>query len=252
MTLPFQLDRVITIEAPRETVFSFFTDSARWASWWEPGSTIEPRLGGRVHIVHPGNVEVIGEVMAVSPPDFITFTYDYVPKSIGGSLVTIRLEPQGKGTRLHLTHTFSDESQREHHVQGWRFQLSLFSNVVLNLLHGTAEGTVDAWFGLWSDPDAESRSRTIARVAVPSVRFQDQFSALEGAEDVAAHVTAAQRFMPGLTIKRRGGVRHCQGVVLSDWEAVGPDGASRGKGTNVFQLGADGRIVSATGFWAAS
>jgi uncharacterized protein YndB with AHSA1/START domain len=31
MSLPYQLDRVITIAAPRETVFSFFTDNARWA-----------------------------------------------------------------------------------------------------------------------------------------------------------------------------------------------------------------------------
>ena len=43
MSLPYQLDRVITIAAPRETVFSFFTDNARWAAWWGPGSTIEPR-----------------------------------------------------------------------------------------------------------------------------------------------------------------------------------------------------------------
>ena len=72
------------------------------------------------------------------------------------------------------------------------------------------------------------------------------------ADEVAAHVTAAQRFMPGIVMRRRGDVRHCQGLVLSDWEAVGPDGAARGSGTNVFQFGADGRIVAATGFWSAS
>jgi len=68
---------------------------------------------------------------------------------------------------------------------------------------------------------------------------------------VDAHVTAAQRFMPGLSLQRRGSIRHCQGVVLADWAAIASDGASRGTGTNVFRLGPDGRIVSATGFWTA-
>ena len=34
-------------------------------------------------------------------------------------------------------------------------------------------------------------------------------------------------------------------------QPVGPDGKPRGSGTNVFALGADGRIVSVTGFWSA-
>ena len=45
MTLPYQLDRIITIAAPRETVFSFFTDNDRWAAWW--GSRWWPSAGRR-------------------------------------------------------------------------------------------------------------------------------------------------------------------------------------------------------------
>ena len=37
MTLPYRLDRLITIQAPRELVCSFFTESARWAAWWGEG-----------------------------------------------------------------------------------------------------------------------------------------------------------------------------------------------------------------------
>jgi uncharacterized protein YndB with AHSA1/START domain len=253
MSLPYQLDRVITIAASSDTVFSFFTDNERWAAWWGAGSTIEPRAGGRLRIVHPNQVEVHGEVVAMSPPESITFTYGYVAGPIppGGSLVTIRLDAVTEGTRLHLTHAFTDDAQRDHHVQGWRFQLSLFSNAVLNLLHQGAEQTVDAWFGLWSDPDAGSRSQTLARIATPGVRFHDRFSALEGADELNVHVGAAQRFMPGIALRRRGPVRHCQGLVLTEWEAVSPDGGPRGAGTNVFHLGVDGRVASATGFWTA-
>jgi hypothetical protein len=37
--------------------------------------------------------------------------------------------------------------------------------------------------------------------------------------------------------------------VLADWAAVGPDGAERGRGTNVFTFGPDGRIAAVTGIW---
>ena len=55
--LPHRLDRTVVIQAKPETVFSFFTDSDRWASWWGVGSTIEPRAGGQMYIRYPGNVE---------------------------------------------------------------------------------------------------------------------------------------------------------------------------------------------------
>ena len=55
--------------------------------------------------------------------------------------------------------------------------------------------------------------------------------------------------MPGMRLAREGEVRHCQGTVLADWIARGADGQERGRGTNVFVLGAGARIDSVTGFW---
>src|SRR5438034_1278220 len=56
------------------------------------------------------------------------------------------------------------------------------------------------------------------------------------------------RLTPGIRMQRKGMVRHCQGVVLADWMAVGSDGKERMTGTNVFVFRADGRIDSVTGF----
>ena len=47
------LEREITIGAPRETVFAYFTDSERFARWWGAGSRIDPRPGGEVEIRYP-------------------------------------------------------------------------------------------------------------------------------------------------------------------------------------------------------
>jgi hypothetical protein len=53
--------------------------------------------------------------------------------------------------------------------------------------------------------------------------------------------------MPGFRMERKGDVRHCQGTVLADWIAKGPDGQPRMNGTNVFIFGPDVRIESVTG-----
>jgi uncharacterized protein YndB with AHSA1/START domain len=251
--LPYQLNRDIVIRASRETIFRFFTDSARWASWWGAGSTIDARPGGRVVIRYPNALEVLGEVVDLNPPDRITFTYGYAsgtPIPAGGSLVTIRLEAADGGTRLHLTHSFAEAAVRDEHVQGWRYQLSLFANVISDEVCSAAGRAIDAWLTAWSEPDAAAREAALTRVATPDVRFHDRFSALEGRDDVCAHFAASQRFMPGLQLRRTSEIRHCQGVVLADWAAQGQDGQERARGTNVFVFNSAGQIESVTGFWS--
>jgi hypothetical protein len=71
---------------------------------------------------------------------------------------------------------------------------------------------------------------------------------LAGLPDLSAHIGAAQRFMPNITVQRNGKTRHCQGTVLCDWVAVDADGKELMTGTNVFALNADGMITSVTGF----
>ena len=252
--LPHHLERMILIQADRETVFRFFTDNARWASWWGAGSTIDARPGGRVLIRHPGDVEVSGEVVEIAPPDRLVFTYGFTsgsPIPPGGSLVTIQLEEAGTSTRLHLSHDFAEADVRDEHVQGWRYQLSLFGNVVVDEVNAGAGDAVDVWFAAWSETDASTRESMLARVASSDVRLRDRFSLIDGLADLIPHLTAAQRFMHGLTLQREGDVRHCQGTVLADWVARAADGQERGRGTNVFVFNGKGVIESVTGFWGA-
>jgi uncharacterized protein YndB with AHSA1/START domain len=253
--LTHSLDRTLVIQAAPETVFAFFTDSARWARWWGAGSTIDARPGGEMTIRYPNGVQVSGEVMEVDAPRQIVFTYGYAnghPIPAGASRVTIRLEPHARGTELSLTHEFAEAAVRDQHVQGWRFQLSLFANAVADEVNAPAPRVVDGWFAAWSMADEGERRQALARIAMPAVRFGDRFSAIAGLDELVAHIGGALRFMPGIRLERRGDVRHCQGVVLADWTAVGADGQERGRGTNVFMFGAGGRIESVTGFWNAA
>jgi hypothetical protein len=203
-------------------------------------------------IVFPGGTEVTGDVVEIVLPQRIVFTYGFAsgtPIPPGGSLVTIRLAEEEGSTLLHLSHDFADSTVRDEFQQGWRYQLSLFANVVLNELHATASHTVDDWFAVWSEVDAGTREEKLARLVTASIRFRDRFSSVDGIADLRAHLSALHRFMPGVAIRRDGLVRHCQGTVLADWVARMSDGTERGRGTNVFVLNAARQIEAVTGFW---
>jgi uncharacterized protein YndB with AHSA1/START domain len=253
-SLPHRLDRSLVIAAEPETVFRFFTDSARWAAWWGAGSTIDARPGGRFLIRYPNGVEAAGEVIEIDAPRRLVLTYGYAsgtPIPPGASRVTIRVVPEGDGTRLHLAHEFADAATCAEHVQGWRFQLSLFSNLVTGEVFASADELIDAWFDTWSESDAGARAGSLARIATPRVRMHDRFSAIEGVDDLLAHLAAMQQVAPGVRLVRNSEVRRCQDTALADWVARAADGSERGRGTNVFVF-ANRRIASVTGFWGAS
>ena len=252
----FVIDRTIEIRAPRETVFRYFTDSARFAAWWGDGSAIDPRPGGKVRIRYPNGVVASGEVVEIDPPARIVFTYGYEaegnPIPPGGSRVTIRLDPLEEGTAVALRHESADAPAPvgAEHVQGWRYQMAVFANVVAREAHADAASRIDAFFSAWSETDESARRRILEEAATDDVRFGDAFSCTSGRDDLVAHLSAVQRFMPGMTISRDGDVRQCQGIAIAPWVARAADGTGRGRGTNVFGLSADGRIRTATGIWS--
>lgn len=250
--LAFSLDRDVVIRAPRATVFRYFTDSARWASWWGEGSTIEGRVGGALTIVYPGGTTASGEVVAIEDGERIEFTFGYdsgQPIAAGGSRVTITLSDHADGTRVALRHDVADEAVRDMHVQGWAYQLSVFANAVANEAHAAAGERVDGWFTAWA-ADEDALAEALAAVATDDVAFQDGFACVSGRDNLARHILAARQHMPGMAMKREGEPRHCQGTVLAEWSAQGPDGKTMGGGTNLFEMSADGRIRRAVGFWA--
>ena len=209
------VDRVVTIAARRETVFSFFTDSARFAAWWGEGSTIDPRPGGKVQIRYPNGVVAGGEVVEVEPVQRFVFTFGYAsgdPLSIGSSRVTIRLEESARGTIVRLRHALPTASAAEVHVQGWRYQLSVFAHVVALQAHaGVGRARRSLLRPVGRDGRGEAPRRRSKAVALPELSFRDPYSCLDGADELDVHIAAAQRFMPGVVLRRQGEPRQCQG-----------------------------------------
>jgi uncharacterized protein YndB with AHSA1/START domain len=249
-SLPYTVERSILIEAERDTVFRFFTESELWAKWWGAGSSVEPRAGGAIKIVHSNGLVSVGEVLDIAAPERFVFTFSLhaaPPVPPEDSRVTMRLEDKGSSTLVSVRHELADESVAKLMPQGWRFHFSLFANAVADFVYCDAEIVIDRWFGLWTEPDEATRTATLRCIASANVRFRDRYSSLEGIDEIVTHIGASQRFMPGIRMERRGAVRHCQGTALADWAAVGSDGSEKMTGTNVFVFGPGAKIVSATG-----
>jgi uncharacterized protein YndB with AHSA1/START domain len=247
---PEFLERRLPIAARRETVFRYFTDSVRFARWWGEGSSIDGRVGGAVRIVMPGGNGVRGEILEIEPPRRIVFTYRYdsgIPAD--GSLVTITLDETASGTLLRLRHAFSSAKIRDTHVQGWRYQLALFSKAVAEEGKPAATARVDAWLAAWGNPDAGKRRELLEACARSEVAFRDAYSATEGIEDLLAHLEAARAFFPGVTLAREGDLRLSHGTAIAGWVAKREGGEPLGRGSNVFDFAADGKIARVIGFW---
>jgi uncharacterized protein YndB with AHSA1/START domain len=253
MNLDFSLDRSVLICARRAAVFRYFTDSKRFAAWWGEGSTIDPRVGGKVRIVYPGGSVASGEVLEIDEPSRVVFTYGYEdpsrPIPPGGSRVTIALEDAPGGTRVSLRHDVADPGVREMHVPGWRYQLSIFANVVAREAHAGAAAIVDRYFAAWSEKDAGARERTLEESVMDGVVFRDAFGAIEGRTELGAHIGAIQVHMPGVALLRDGEPLLCQGTALVRWIAKTGEGVERGRGRSAIDFSADGRVARAVGFW---
>lgn len=252
MTRPgFSLERSVIIRAPRSTVFRYFTDPARFARWWGEGSTIRAEVGGPFLVRYPNGQTASGNVLEIVENEHVLLTWGYdapgKPIPPGGSRVTITLEDAPEGTLLKLRHEVADAATRDQHVDGWRYHLSVFARVVADEQHAGAETIVDRYFDAWNEPGDGRRIEILAEAVDSNVAFRDAFGVTLGLEDLAQHIRAIHRHMPGMRLERRGPLRHMQGTALVDWRGVALDGSSTLLGSNVFDFTPHGRIARVVG-----
>jgi uncharacterized protein YndB with AHSA1/START domain len=118
----------VYIDAPPHVVYAFLTEPAKMTEWIGTEVELDPRPGGIFHLV-PNLVDVIrGEFLEAVPYSKVSFTWGFegvghaVPA--GSTVVEITLEPEGAGTRLHLTHRDLTGEQRDKHDAGWDHYLA--------------------------------------------------------------------------------------------------------------------------------
>lgn len=123
----------IYIDAPPSAVFKFLTDPTKMLRWMGIRAEIDPRPGG-IYRVDANSRDVIrGEYLEVVPDRRVVFTWGFegggYNVAAGSSRVEIDLAPEGKGTRLRLTHYELPPPAREGHDSGWSHYLGRLKTV---------------------------------------------------------------------------------------------------------------------------
>jgi uncharacterized protein YndB with AHSA1/START domain len=131
------LEREVWIAARPETVFAFFTDSAKMIQWKGLNATLEPHVHGQYRVNVNSRDVVRGEYLEVIPHRRVVFTWGWEGEGSvlkpGASTVEITLTADGNGTLVRLKHHgLPTKEQYDLHAQGWDHYLAR--------LHTRAEG----------------------------------------------------------------------------------------------------------------
>jgi uncharacterized protein YndB with AHSA1/START domain len=114
--------RELHIDAPRETVFSYFTDPAKMARWIGIEHRLDPVPGGTLRVDVNGRNVAAGQFVVVEPPARVVFTWGWEANEElppGSSTVDVRLTAEGDKTIVHFVHRDLSPVQAERHGEGW-------------------------------------------------------------------------------------------------------------------------------------
>lgn len=120
-----------TYDAAPDEVWQAWTDPQALSRWFGPEETrevlevaVDVRVGGRYRIAFVTSDgerhDVSGVYREVEFARLLSFTWAWRSTPERESLVTIRFEPAGAGTRLVFRHEqFFDQVARDNHERGW-------------------------------------------------------------------------------------------------------------------------------------
>ena len=120
------VEQVVHIDAPPETVWSFWTEPARLCEWWGVEADAVAETGGIFRVVMDGGPVMLGEFLELEPPRRLLFSFGWEGGAPGGPLppgssrVEVVLDDQAGGTLLTLRHELP-ASHAPDHLKGWAF-----------------------------------------------------------------------------------------------------------------------------------
>lgn len=133
MSRPNDLEMEVLFDAPREQVFSSWTDADKVRTWFAPDGfevtscSVEAHPGGAWHVTyrsaHGAEYVEHGEFRTVDEPERLVFTLTQLEggRIVLASLVTVTFTSVGAGTRMSFHQTGFDTPARHDDFQGgWR------------------------------------------------------------------------------------------------------------------------------------
>lgn len=113
----------------------------------------------------------------------------------------------------------------------------------------TTEQLLEAYFAMWSEPEASLRAALVERTFTADGRHVDPLADAIGHDELNAMVGNVHAHYPGFTIERSSGVDQHGDQLRFSWRLNSSDGALVVAGTDVCELSADGRFARVAGFW---
>ena len=109
-------------EAPAEDLWAALTQAASLSRWLGAEVTIQPEVGGTVHLRWPGGEQMTGSILRCDPPRLLEYSW----KESDGwaeSVVTFEVSTAGSGALLVLEHRKIDPSSVVGFGAGWHGHL---------------------------------------------------------------------------------------------------------------------------------
>ncbi len=114
------------VDAPRDLVFPLVATADGLRRWLDDAE-LDARVGGELRATLM-DAHAVGRVVALDPPQHISFAWDWVARPLGAaSVVAFDVIDHGARTWITLRHVgLPNEAQVALHDQMWRYWLSRF------------------------------------------------------------------------------------------------------------------------------
>jgi hypothetical protein len=109
--------------------------------------------------------------------------------------------------------------------------------------------TIDAHLAGYCEPDRARRAELLERAWDPAGEIADPPIEAQGRDGIVELVDVVLEHFPGHRFARTTAVDAHHGVARYGWALVAPDGSTSVTGTDVAELGADGRLTRVVGFF---
>ena len=123
------------VAAARELVFPLVATADGLRRWLDE-ATLDPRVGGELR-VKMRDAQAVGRILALDPPQHISFTWDWVERPLGAaSVVAFDVIDHGARTWVTLRQVgLPNAAQVALHEEMWRHWLDRFEDACRMLPH---------------------------------------------------------------------------------------------------------------------
>lgn len=129
------------VAAPRELVFGLVATADGLRQWLDEAS-LDTRVGGELRATLR-DAQAVGRILALDPPQHVSFTWDWVERPLGApSVLAFDVIDHGARTWVTLRHVGLLPDQVDLHDQMWRYWLARFQEACSHLSPAAEAGAV--------------------------------------------------------------------------------------------------------------